>query len=85
VFKVMGDTDGGGKGCPLFEGIDVVDDYPPRFNRHLDQHFDLYTEAMAVIDKNKHNRKDELILCPAFFKRGTFGGGPGRQWPTIDV
>jgi hypothetical protein len=79
----MGDTDGGGKGCPLFEGIDVVDDYLPRFNRHLDQHCDHGTETMAAIDKAKVDPKDEMILCPSFFDRGTFGGGPGRHWPTV--
>jgi hypothetical protein len=39
---------------------------------------------VAVIAfKDELKSKDELILCPLFFTRETFGGGPGREWPTV--
>jgi len=84
VFKAILDADGQGKGNPKFEDIDVVDDYPQPQNK---QDFwcakgDAAAWTLPVsADRAKHRR--QMIMCPSFWKFGTFKGGAHREWPNV--
>jgi hypothetical protein len=82
VFEVLCDAKGARKGSPEFEEVDLVDDFPPAYDHRLYLHCGPLTVA-AVAMKDELRSKDELILCPRFFTRGTFGGGLGREWPSV--
>lgn len=83
MFKAILDADGEGKGNPEFEEIDIVDDFPSIYG---DQ--DLFCDSGEVAwtgskQDDRGQQRVQIILCPPFFKQGTFQGGPDREWPRI--
>ena len=83
MFKAILGPDHQGKGNPKFEDIDIVNDYPSKYIGEGDR-CDCGAVALAgqrSDDPGQH--RVQIILCPPFFKCGTFQGGPNREWPGI--
>jgi hypothetical protein len=85
VFQKILDPDGDKEGNPKLEDIDVVDDFlQPKGNQEL---YCACGDATAwTIPKHEDEAKHrtQMILCPDFWKHGTFlGGSPHRQWPGV--
>ena len=84
MFKSILDADREGKGNPKLEDIDLVDDYPqPQYEQDL---WCAKGDATALTlpkhaDTIKNRR--QLILCPSFWRYGTFEGGVHREWPNV--